>query len=48
MTKQVDPTGVWLFQALLLDAMTIYAGKSDPTAALRIKLAKVLYVPWIW
>jgi hypothetical protein len=28
--------------------MTIYTGKNGLTAALRIKLAEVLYVPWIW
>jgi hypothetical protein len=36
-----------LFQALLLDAMTIYTGKNGFTAALRINLMEVLYVPWI-
>jgi hypothetical protein len=48
MTRETDPTRVWLFQALLLDAMTVYTGKSGPAAALRIKLTEVLYVPWIW
>jgi hypothetical protein len=28
--------------------MTIYTGKNGLTAALRIKLMEVLYIPWIW
>jgi hypothetical protein len=36
-----------LFQALLLDAMTIYIGKNSLAAALRIKIMEVFYVPWI-
>jgi hypothetical protein len=28
--------------------MTIYTGKNGLAAALRMKLMKVLYVPWIW
>jgi hypothetical protein len=48
MTREVDPTEAWLFQALLLDSMTIYTGKSSPAATLRIKLTDVLYIPWIW
>jgi hypothetical protein len=28
--------------------MTIYTGKNGLTAAVRIKLTEVLYVPWIW
>jgi hypothetical protein len=48
MTREAGPTGAWLFQALVLDAMTIYTGKSDSVAALRIELTDVLYVPRIW
>jgi hypothetical protein len=47
MTGEADPAGAWLFQALLLDTMTIYTGKGGPATALRIKLTEVLYVPWI-
>jgi hypothetical protein len=47
MTRGTDPAGAWLFQALLLDTMTIYTGKGGPATVLRIKLTKVLYVPWI-
>jgi hypothetical protein len=36
-----------LFQALFLDADNLYR-KNGLTAALRIKLTEVLYVPWIW
>jgi hypothetical protein len=48
MIKEACPTRVLLFQALLLDAMAIYIGKTGLTAALKIKLTEVLYVPWIW
>jgi hypothetical protein len=47
MTREVDSTGASLFQALLLDAMTIYTSKRVLIAALRVKLMKVLYVPRI-
>jgi hypothetical protein len=47
MTREAGPARVWLFQALLLDAMTTYIGRSGLTAALRVKLIEVLYVPWI-
>jgi flagellar biosynthesis protein FliQ len=48
MTGEVDPARVWLFQALLLVAMTTYIGMSGLAAALSIKLMDVLYVPRIW
>jgi hypothetical protein len=44
-TREMGPTGAWLFQPLLLDAMTIYTGKSGPSTALRIKLTEELYIP---
>jgi hypothetical protein len=47
MTREADPTRAYLFQALLLGAMTIYTGKSGLTTALRVKLTEVLYVPRI-
>jgi hypothetical protein len=36
-----------LLQALLLDTMVIYTGRNGLTAALRIKLKEMLFVPWI-
>jgi hypothetical protein len=47
MTRETSPTRVWPFQALLLDAMTTYIGRSDLATALRVKLMEVLYVPQI-
>jgi hypothetical protein len=41
------PTGIWLLQTLLLDAMTTYTGRGGLTTALRIKLTEVFYVPWV-
>jgi hypothetical protein len=48
MTGEADPAGAWLFQALLLVAITTYIGMSGLAAALSIKLMKVLYAPRIW
>jgi hypothetical protein len=48
MTREAGPARVWLFQALLLDAMTTYIGRSGLTAALRVKLTEVVFVSWIW
>jgi hypothetical protein len=46
--REVGPTRVWLFQALLLDTMTTYTRRNNLTDVLRIKLTEVLYVPRIW
>jgi hypothetical protein len=42
MTRAAGPTTIWLFQALLLDAMTTYIERSDLDAALSIKLTEVI------
>jgi hypothetical protein len=43
-TRKACSTRVWPFQALLLDAMTTYIGRSSLIVALRVKLIDVLYV----
>jgi hypothetical protein len=48
MTREAGLDRVWFSQALILDAMTTYIGRSGLTAALRVKLMEVLYVLWIW
>jgi hypothetical protein len=48
MAREAGPTGAWLFQAMLLDAMTTYMVRGSLAATLRIKLTEVFYVPRIW
>jgi hypothetical protein len=42
MTREAGATGVELFQALLLEAMIAYTGRSGLATTLRVELTEVL------